>query len=96
MTFSCRLIPWFDDLPLQTMRCIMHLVYPETRSWSFILQNGDADADILRHFTWSAAGGRTSMVAIVQPPWILSMRDMERFAEFNEVGFACNDSDGLH
>ncbi|THH18141.1 hypothetical protein EW146_g2779 [Bondarzewia mesenterica] len=85
-----RFAAWCDSLPFQTIQRAMHLVYAESRPWCMTKEKGDIDDDILRCFTWSrppprtdirGEPGMTSVVLVVQPPWVLSDRDLERFVE---------------
>ncbi|KAF7304857.1 Microtubule associated protein [Mycena kentingensis (nom. inval.)] len=49
-----RLAPWIDNLPLMTVQRTIHLLYPETRSWSFDLKDDDEiDAKIFQYFMWT-------------------------------------------
>ncbi|KAJ7109350.1 hypothetical protein C8R44DRAFT_284984 [Mycena epipterygia] len=89
-----RLSPWLDNLPLMTVQRTIHLLYPETRSWGFILNDeNDSDRKIFQYFMWSlspqeemtparvAEIGRKSVVVAFQPPWILSEQDIKEFSQ---------------
>ncbi|KAJ7449782.1 hypothetical protein FB451DRAFT_737367 [Mycena latifolia] len=90
-----RLSPWLDNLPLMTVQRTIHLLYPETRPWGFILNDeNDSDRKIFQYFMWSLAPldeemtparlaeiGRKSVVVAFQPPWILSEQDIKEFSQ---------------
>ncbi|KAJ7155992.1 hypothetical protein C8R43DRAFT_1087364 [Mycena crocata] len=90
-----RLSPWLDNLPLMTVQRIIHLLYPETRPWGFVLNDeNDSDRKIFQYFLWSlpqfdadttpamhAEIGRKSVVVAFQPPWILSEQDIKEFSQ---------------
>ncbi|KAJ7057040.1 hypothetical protein C8F01DRAFT_341600 [Mycena amicta] len=88
-----RVTPWIDNLPLMTVQRIIHLLYPETRGWSFDLKDGEErDSTIFQHFMWTYTKGtipddqlgqigRRSIVVAFQPPWVLSTADIYEFAK---------------
>ncbi|KAJ6630775.1 hypothetical protein B0H10DRAFT_2160169 [Mycena sp. CBHHK59/15] len=90
-----RLSPWLDNLPLMTVQRTLHLLYPETRPWGFILSDeNDSDRKLFQYFMWSptpsgvemtpamlAEVGRKSVVVAFQPPWILSEQDLKEFSQ---------------
>ncbi|KAJ7940665.1 hypothetical protein B0H13DRAFT_2226032 [Mycena leptocephala] len=90
-----RLSPWLDNLPLMTVQRTIHLLYPETRPWGFILgDENDSDRKIFQYFMWTLSApdeamaparlaeiGRRSVVVAFQPPWILSEQDIKEFSQ---------------
>ncbi|KAJ7709933.1 hypothetical protein B0H17DRAFT_1191069 [Mycena rosella] len=90
-----RLSPWLDNLPLMTVQRTIHLLYPETRPWGFILSDeNDSDRKIFQYFMWTlspldeqmpparlAEIGHKSVVVAFQPPWILSEQDIREFSQ---------------
>jgi hypothetical protein len=87
---------WLDNVPLQTVQHIIHLLYPQTQSWTFGEggeENVDQrDNDIFRFFTWLTDDAqslhvdcRHSLVVAYQPPWILSEQDIKEFSECRSV-----------
>ncbi|OJA21622.1 hypothetical protein AZE42_01667 [Rhizopogon vesiculosus] len=83
-----RLFTWIDILPLETVRRAIHLLYPETRSWSFASDADDSDHTIFKCITWSQIVDsdderhyRSAMSICIQPPWVLSIRDLEQFCK---------------
>ncbi|KAJ7632591.1 hypothetical protein FB45DRAFT_508821 [Roridomyces roridus] len=90
-----RLSPWLDNLPLMTVQRAIHVVYPETRPWAFVLSDeNDEDRKLFQYFMWTlplseeettqerlVEVGRRSVVVAFQPPWILSEQDIKEFAE---------------
>ncbi|OBZ77091.1 hypothetical protein A0H81_03779 [Grifola frondosa] len=80
---------WVTYFALETIECILHLVLPETRRWSFDLdKKDDVDEELLRHVTWRFKTTliqsvedtwRSSLTVIIQPPWILSRKELELF-----------------
>lgn len=81
-----------------TVQRTIHLLYPETRSWGFILNDeNDSDRKIFQYFMWSlspqeemtparvAEIGRKSVVVAFQPPWILSEQDIKEFSQCRSV-----------
>jgi hypothetical protein len=92
-----RLFTWIDNLPLETVRRVIHLLYPETREWTFAsdADSGDSDNTIFKCITWSQTvdhdHGRqyqSAMSICIQPPWALSIRDLERFCGRQSVRMA--------
>jgi hypothetical protein len=87
-----RLSVWFDQLPFETVRRILNILYTNTDDWKFKSQlQEDIDDQILQHFLWTTDNlsnqsiSEQSVVVVVQPPWILSFRDLEEFAECHSV-----------
>ena len=77
-----------------TLRRIMHMVDPETEDWTFRLNTQPShDAEIFRHFTWgpSNTNSRRLVTVIVQPPWILSPRDLDLFVKCQGVSCLTHD-----
>lgn len=83
-----RLFTWIDLLPLETVRRAVHLLYPETQPWSFASDADDPDHTIFKCITWSQLVDhddgrhcRSAMSIFIQPPWVLSVRDLESFCK---------------
>lgn len=83
-----RLFTWIDLLPLETVRRAVHLLYPETKAWSFASDADDPDHSIFKCITWSQLVDhdderhcRSAMSIFIQPPWVLSSRDLELFCK---------------
>lgn len=83
-----RLFTWIDLLPLETVRRAVHLLYPETKAWSFASDADDPDHAIFKCITWSQLVDhdderhcRNAMSIFIQPPWVLSVRDLELFGK---------------
>lgn len=82
-----------------TVQRAIHVVYPETRPWGFILSDeNDDDRKIFQYFMWTLPlsdnemtqerhleVGRKSVVVAFQPPWILSEQDIKEFAQCRSV-----------
>jgi hypothetical protein len=95
-----RLIPWIDRLPFATVTRILHLSLPETCDWAFrpaAQSHIELDPELFSYYTWSPrtvpsdysiakAVERKRMLVAIQPPWILTLRDLEQFAESRCVG----------
>ncbi|KAJ2916015.1 hypothetical protein MD484_g4381, partial [Candolleomyces efflorescens] len=89
-----RLIPWIDRLPFATVARILHLSLPETCDWAFrpaAQSHIELDPELFSYYTWSPrtlpsdysiakAMERKRMLVAIQPPWILTLRDLEQFA----------------
>jgi hypothetical protein len=76
----------------------MHLICPQTRDWRFDEDDDESDRDrrMFRHFLWTLRNddpvlnveiANRSVVVAFQPPWILSPKDLESFADCREVSF---------
>ncbi|KAG2064635.1 hypothetical protein BDR04DRAFT_1034791 [Suillus decipiens] len=83
-----RLFTWIDLLPLETVRRAVHLLHPETKAWSFASDADDSDHTIFKCITWSQLVDhdderhfRNAMCIFIQPPWVLSVRDLELFCK---------------
>jgi hypothetical protein len=83
-----RLFTWIDLLPLETVRRAVHLLYPETKAWSFASDADDPDHTIFKCITWSQLVDhdderhcRNAMSIFIQPPWVLSVHDLELFCK---------------
>src|SRR6267154_4590257 len=70
----------------------MHLLYPETKAWSFASDTDDTDHSIFKCITWSQSVDddderhyRNAMSICIQPPWILCVRDLELFRKRQSV-----------
>ena len=89
-----RLSVWLDNLPLQTVQRVIHILYPITANWGFNLDNEkDMDDSIFRHFLWTSQLpgpihpeiAQHSVVLAIQTPWVLSPYDLHRFVECRSV-----------
>lgn len=83
-----RVIHWMEELPLMTLQRVMHLTFLETENWKFSSDMRPyRDASIFRHITWGPSNSNAPKVLsiIVQPPWILSPRDLELFVRCQAV-----------
>lgn len=91
------LASWLDNLPLQTVENIVHLLYPHTQPWAFDESDEERldqrDKDIFRCFTWSTDAPQSlhvnrphALVVAYQPPWILTHQDIKEFSECRSVG----------
>ncbi|KAG1731905.1 hypothetical protein EDB19DRAFT_1912290 [Suillus lakei] len=94
---SPGLIASSDLLPLETVRRAVHLLYPETKTWSFASDADDPDHSIFKCITWSQLVDhdderhcRSAMSIFIQPPWVLSSRDLELFCKRQSVWAASN------
>lgn len=70
----------------------MHNIFPQTEDWSFSPVRSDVDEDIFQSYIWSptatttnATGGPGSVSVFVQPPWILSPKDLHAFSRCDTV-----------
>ncbi|OBZ75734.1 hypothetical protein A0H81_04415 [Grifola frondosa] len=80
---------WVLEYPLATVKRLVHLVFPETKLWNLDLhRRDDIDEDLIRHFTWCPKPSlitsvedtwKPSMTIFVQPPWIVSPKELELF-----------------
>ncbi|KAI0928796.1 hypothetical protein AcW2_004685 [Taiwanofungus camphoratus] len=84
---AARVAKWVAEYPLETVQRIMHLLFPITANYSFDSENRmEVDEEIFRHITWSPTATVTpsvdkqSITVVIQPPWILSPKDLELFA----------------
>ncbi|EGN92463.1 hypothetical protein SERLA73DRAFT_117361 [Serpula lacrymans var. lacrymans S7.3] len=86
-----RLFMWMDHLPLETVQRTVHLLYPQTRKWTFISGEDSTDYRLFRSLMWSLPIEEPSthpevthhsLCIFLQPPWILSVEDMEYFAAY--------------
>ncbi|TEB35898.1 hypothetical protein FA13DRAFT_1810551 [Coprinellus micaceus] len=92
------LTPWLEKFPFATVKRILHLSLPETKSWSFQPGSPDdpePDSHLFATYTWAMNLGRVTrsrererrglnekrMLVAVQPPWILTERDLHAFAD---------------
>jgi hypothetical protein len=89
---------WINNLPLATTQRVMHLICPQTRDWRFDEDDDESDRDsrLFRHYLWTLRHddlvpnleiAKRSVVVAFQPPWILSAKDLESFADCREVSF---------
>ena len=70
----------------------MHNIFPRAEDWSFSPVRSDVDEDIFQSYIWSptatttnATGGPGSVSVFVQPPWILSPKDLQSFSRCDTV-----------
>ncbi|KAH8099488.1 hypothetical protein BXZ70DRAFT_941976 [Cristinia sonorae] len=80
--------------PLETVREILGVLYPELKHWEFIHGSIDADRKIFRYMTYAnttteqvtGLGTRGGpLVVIAQPSWILTPRDMKSMSQTVEL-----------
>ncbi|GLB34980.1 hypothetical protein LshimejAT787_0205450 [Lyophyllum shimeji] len=82
-----QMVPWIENLPLQTTQCALHSMFPQTRDSAFSLVGDpeNVDKDIFQYFSWSTGcpsdSQSTSRLTVAfQPPWILSDKDITQFS----------------
>ncbi|KAI0273605.1 hypothetical protein BC834DRAFT_217492 [Gloeopeniophorella convolvens] len=82
---------WVHGLPLRTTERIMHLVYPDSKSWSFVCQTGDIDEPHFRYYAWelspnvsSTSGRKATAVVMALPPWTMTPTDFKCFVACKE------------
>ncbi|KIJ69437.1 hypothetical protein HYDPIDRAFT_106055 [Hydnomerulius pinastri MD-312] len=82
-----RVFMWVDMFPLETIRRVLHLLHPESKSWKF---EPYEEGPILKILTWSQfisnSFGKTETLQhllglFILPPWTLSAKDLQDFAE---------------
>jgi hypothetical protein len=83
---------WLNYLPLKTTERALHLVHPESRHWSFVLQSGDLDDPHFKYYAWelapcvpSTSGRKTTAIVMAMPPWTLTPTDLQCFAACKEA-----------
>lgn len=84
---------WVNHFPLQTVQRVLHIMFPQTKDWSFTSNiTGSNDQEIFKEFYFtdtrelaSLETGPNSVVVVCQPPWILSHEDMWQFTELKSV-----------
>ena len=85
-----------DELPLQTLQCVLHRILEDIQDYTFQLADPDDDDDDddddnndecwLRYMRWGIPStGSASLVVIIQAPWILQDRDLITFTSLKEV-----------
>ncbi|KAF9227950.1 hypothetical protein BS17DRAFT_806237 [Gyrodon lividus] len=80
-----RVFLWVDMFPLESIRRVLHLLYPELNSWKLIPCE---EGPLLKTLTWSQSRTdcrktepvRHLMVLFLIPPWILSSKELQEFA----------------
>jgi hypothetical protein len=87
-----RVSVWLDQLPFETVGRILHIVNANMDNWKFTLQEeDDLDDTIFRHYMWTTGDfpqpliSEQSVVLVLQPPWILSAKDLHDFASCRDV-----------
>lgn len=87
---------WLLLFPLKTVERIIHFLYPHTRQYRPAMRGfRNVDADIFQYIKWGIHNPRQvdpdiddptpSVLIVVQPPWILTYKDLESFARCSEV-----------
>ncbi|KAI0082686.1 hypothetical protein K474DRAFT_1694075 [Panus rudis PR-1116 ss-1] len=79
-----RVLRWVHELPLYTVQRIFHLSFEDSYPWTFEVDNAsDSDHNIWRAINWCEAGSniKADLAVVIQPPWILSLRDLELFQQ---------------
>jgi hypothetical protein len=91
-----RVSVWLDQLPFETVGRLLQIVYANTDNWKFFLQEEDEiDNRIFKHYLWTTSDfpetmiHQQSVVLVVQPPWILSVKDLHEFADCRTVSSSC-------
>ncbi|KAH9934790.1 uncharacterized protein B0H18DRAFT_487913 [Fomitopsis serialis] len=81
-----QLCRWISQFPLDSAQAVMHALFPQSDDWTFSHVNPDIDEEIFQSYIWSSTatassptGGPGSVMVFVQPPWILSTKDLESF-----------------
>lgn len=85
-----RIVDWVRHFPLMTARRMMHLLYPETLDYKMhhLGTPMDRDKGIMECFKWAPDENeameaedfyRSSVMFFVQPPWMLSSKDLDVF-----------------
>lgn len=98
LTNNLSVQTWINCLPLATTQRVMHLSCPQTRDWRFDEDDDENDRDgrLFRHYLWTLPNNdpvqnlevaKRSVVVAFQPPWILSPKDLESFADCRVVSF---------
>lgn len=93
VTDCTRLSSWVNHFPLQTVQRVLHIMFPQTKDWSFTSNiTGSNDQEIFKEFYFtdtralaSLETGPNSVVVVCQPPWILSHEDMWQFTELKSL-----------
>ncbi|KAJ3543369.1 hypothetical protein NM688_g5862 [Phlebia brevispora] len=85
-----RITKWVYDYPLATVQRIMHLTFGQTRQWEFSEPVSDIDHHLVKTITWDyiiqdGMAAESSLVVIVQPPWIASAKDLESFVKCDKL-----------
>jgi hypothetical protein len=89
---------WVDQLPLETVQRIMHIIFPDSYEWLIQPETSrGADEEIFRYFTWSASSKHShlheveeaSVIIAVQPPWVCAPRNLERFTDCEMASNIC-------
>jgi hypothetical protein len=95
---------WTHYYPLRTAERVLHLMFPDTMDHKVKLNyTSDPDENLFRHMTFSPcdphqttrededfASYPPSLIIAIQPPWILSPRDLESFVGTHKV-FMCHN-----
>ncbi|KAF9246543.1 hypothetical protein BU15DRAFT_40045 [Melanogaster broomeanus] len=95
-----RVFLWVDMLPMESIRRVLHLLYPESNSWKFIPCE---EEPWLKTLAWSQSTtdcGKTDFVQHLMglfliPPWMLSSKDLEDFARGQSVCVTNTQVSGL-
>lgn len=70
----------------------MHLVFPTAADWHFSSPSVDVDEDLVTGLTWDyvrcGITMKSGVAVLIQPPWILSRKDLEDFVECPKVAIA--------
>lgn len=82
-----HMVPWIENLPLQTTQSALHSMFPQTRDYGFNLvpDPENVDKDLFQYFSWSAGDtldlhSTSRLTVAFQPPWILSDKDIKQFS----------------
>lgn len=76
-----RVFLWVDMFPLESIRRVLHLLYPESTSWKFIPCE---EEPLMKTITWTECDKtepiRHHMGLFLFPPWVLSSTGLQEFA----------------
>ncbi|KAK7693572.1 hypothetical protein QCA50_003141 [Cerrena zonata] len=81
---------WVNELPLQTVQRIIHILKPESAPWTFEpVSEPDVDhRTLFRAMKWTRSqhdkpepDPECSFMVFIQPPWIISDHEMESFTK---------------
>jgi hypothetical protein len=87
LTMTESVFLWMDMFPLESIRRVLHLLYPESTSWKFIPCE---EEPLMKTITWTECDKtepiRHHMGLFLFPPWVLSSTGLQEFARGQPVG----------
>lgn len=88
---------WVNEYPLRTAQCVMHHSFRESMDYIFDFDSrNDPDHDILATLVFGHIDGDEAhppaCLVFVQPPWILSPKDLELFVDCQTLRPAADDA----